>query len=151
MIVTVHYEMYDGVPILSKWITITGSSATNVSVYSVEFLALNQPWSIGGLETDTITGRTDAGKNYLQCMTWIIVFVLKCRSLFLVHVVCQPNSLIQSCFVRHASLALSAQTSPSHRFKYKNFIFGTDLHLCPPYTHIKMAVIFMSMYSLLLI
>ena len=59
--VTVHYEMYDGVPILSKWISMTGDTATMVSVHSVEYLALNQPWSIGGLETDTITGATDSG------------------------------------------------------------------------------------------
>ena len=59
--VTVHYEMYDGVPILSKWISVTGNTATMVSVHSVEYLALNQPWSIGGLETDTITGATDSG------------------------------------------------------------------------------------------
>ncbi len=55
---TVHYEMYDGVPILSKWITVngTGNTSIEVSVYSVEYLALNQPWSVGGLETDLITG-----------------------------------------------------------------------------------------------
>ncbi len=52
--------MYDGVPILSKWITVSGTgntSSVEVSVYSVEYLALNQPWSVGGLETDLITGK----------------------------------------------------------------------------------------------
>ena len=63
--VTVHYEMYDGVPILSKWLTVnetgtTGKTTTKVSVYSVEYLAMNQPWSIGGLETKMITGKVDA-------------------------------------------------------------------------------------------
>ncbi len=55
--------MYDGVPILSKWISVSGNSAVTVSVYSVEFLSLNQPWSVGGLETDTITGETDSCKQ----------------------------------------------------------------------------------------
>ena len=68
IVVTVHYEMYDGVPVLSKWVSITGSTSTMVSVYSVEFLALNQPWSVGGLETDTITGETDSGKFFSHCI-----------------------------------------------------------------------------------
>ena len=30
------------------------------------------------------------------------------------------------------SLASSVHTSPSHRFKCRNFIFGIQMHICPP-------------------
>ena len=32
-------------------------------------------------------------------------------------------------------------TSPWHRVRYRNFIFGTHMHTCPPYMHIKYLVI----------
>ena len=67
--------MYDGVPILSKWISVTGGTYVMVSVYSVEFLALNQPWSIGGLETDTITGETDAGKRFVMVENYAAILM----------------------------------------------------------------------------
>ena len=67
--------MYDGVPILSKWISVTGGTYVMVSVYSVEFLALNQPWSVGGLETDTITGETDAGKRFVMVENYAAILM----------------------------------------------------------------------------
>ena len=67
---------------------------------------------------------------------------------FLAHLVYQPKSLIQSCFVHRASslslassLALSVHTSPSHGVRRANFIFGTHMHLCSSYVHIKYLVI----------
>ena len=36
---------------------------------------------------------------------------------------------------------LSVHTSPSHRIRHRNFIFGTHMHLCPPHMHIKYLVI----------
>ncbi len=51
--------MYDNTPIMKKWLSVTGQGESRLSFYSIEFLALNQPWSIGGLETDTITGARD--------------------------------------------------------------------------------------------
>ena len=61
---------------------------------------------------------------------------------FLAHLVYQPKSLMQSCFVRRASSAsFSVHTSPSHRFKHRNFIFGIHVHICPPNMHIKYLVI----------
>ena len=65
----------------------------------------------------------------------------------LAHLVYQPKSLIQSCLVHRASslasslLASSVHTSPSHRFKYRSFLFGTDMHLCSPHILIKYLVI----------
>ena len=60
--------------------------------------------------------------------------------LVLAHVVYQPKSLIQSCFVHRcwhwhhaasASVLASVHTSPWHRVKHRNFIFGTQMHKCP--------------------
>ena len=69
---------------------------------------------------------------------------------FLAHLVYQPKSRIQSCFVHHVSSSLlvssalassalvSVHTSPSHRVRHTNFIFGTHMHQCPPSNmHIK--------------
>ena len=44
---------------------------------------------------------------------------------------------------RPASLPVSSSghTSPSHRLKHRNFILGTDMHLCPSHMHIKYSVI----------
>ncbi len=46
--VSVHYELYDGVPIYSKWISVTNGSAEPVLVddYTVEILAAVEPESI---------------------------------------------------------------------------------------------------------
>ena len=65
------------------------------------------------------------------------------------HLVYQPKSLIQSYFVvrrrrwhRPAlSSSSSVHTSPCHRVRHRNFIFGTHMHICPPHMHIKYLVI----------
>ena len=58
--VVVTYEMYDGVPFISKWLTIVPPSspvkpAIEATVYSVEYLAVNFQWGPGynWLITDT--------------------------------------------------------------------------------------------------
>ena len=47
--VCIHYEMYDGIPAMSKWVSIASKSPSwgkvKVAVYSVELLAVNQQWS----------------------------------------------------------------------------------------------------------
>ncbi|CAH1774707.1 unnamed protein product [Owenia fusiformis] len=60
LVVTVTYEMYDSVPGFSKWITVTALKPVPdiyVSFLSVEYLAVNMPWSPNGkgwlfVETD---------------------------------------------------------------------------------------------------
>ena len=47
--VIVHYEMYDGIPLLSKWLEVidtSGRGDINLSFISIEFLAVNQPWYV---------------------------------------------------------------------------------------------------------
>ena len=48
---------------------------------------------------------------------------------------------VQSCFVRRAlsllSLASPVHSSPGHRFKHRNFIFGIHMRVCPQYMHMK--------------
>lgn len=50
--VKVHYEMYDGIPLLSKWVTISqvpgGSPVVRGLVNTVEYLAVNLEWSKTG-------------------------------------------------------------------------------------------------------
>ena len=43
------------------------------------------------------------------------------------------KSHVQSCFVRRVASASLApvHTSPNHRMKHRNFIFGTDMHIYP--------------------
>ncbi|CAF0914742.1 unnamed protein product [Rotaria sordida] len=46
--VVVNYEMYDGIPLIAKWldiIDISGRGDIDLSINSVELLAVNQPWS----------------------------------------------------------------------------------------------------------
>ncbi|XP_013417536.1 uncharacterized protein LOC106178765 [Lingula anatina] len=47
--VTVHYEMYDGIPLLVKWLSVSASGEAvgkvAVTILSVEYLAVNQPWA----------------------------------------------------------------------------------------------------------
>ena len=47
--VTVHWEMYDGIPLMAKWVSITGlpevQDKVQVFVNSVEFLAVNWQWA----------------------------------------------------------------------------------------------------------
>ena len=42
------------------------------------------------------------------------------------------------------ALALSVHTSPWHRVRHRNFIFGIHMHICPPCMHIKHFVILTS-------
>ncbi len=45
--VVVNYEMYDGIPLLAKWLDVidtTGRGEIDLSFNSVEILAVNQPW-----------------------------------------------------------------------------------------------------------
>ena len=58
--------------------------------------------------------------NFITCTFWA-------------HLVYQPKGLVQSYLVRRASssLELPVYTFPSHRFKHRNFIFGTHMHKCP--------------------
>ena len=44
----------------------------------------------------------------------------------------------------HAS---SVHTSPSHKVRHRNFIFGTHIHICPPYMHIKYLVILACIFN----
>ena len=47
--VVVHYEMYDGIPLLAKWLDVIdtiGRGDINLSFNSVEILAVNQPWYV---------------------------------------------------------------------------------------------------------
>jgi len=50
--VTVHYEMYDGIPLLAKWVSIDGipevRDKVEVFVNSIEHLAVNWQWAHGG-------------------------------------------------------------------------------------------------------
>ena len=77
-------------------------------------------------------GADDGLKTEVQSQIYISLLP------FLDHLVYQPKSLIQFCFVCHVSLALAlvsslasyVQTSPSHRFKHTNVILGTHLYLC---------------------
>ena len=90
---------------------------------------------------------------YFVCSHFISLFgVRKEIDRFLVHLVYQPKSLIQSCFVRRhwhwlqhrpvLVLALvSVHTSPWHRVIHRNFIFGIPMHICHPHMHIKYLVI----------
>ena len=63
------------------------------------------------------------------------------EKIFLAHLFYQPQGLIQSCFVCHASLLLASfvHTFPSHRFKEASYL----VHICTydPHVHIKYLVI----------
>ena len=55
-------------------------------------------------------------------------WICHCSSLhFLAHLVYQPKSLIQSCFVHRASVTVSVHTSPCHRVRHRNFIFSIHM------------------------
>ncbi|XP_002157999.4 uncharacterized protein LOC100206309 isoform X1 [Hydra vulgaris] len=47
--VCIHYEMYDGIPLMSKWVSVYGEPVAQenvkVSIYSVEVLSVNQQWT----------------------------------------------------------------------------------------------------------
>ncbi len=47
--VVVHYEMYDGIPLIAKWLDVidtSGRGDIDLSFNSVEILAVNQPWYV---------------------------------------------------------------------------------------------------------
>ncbi len=47
--VVVHYEMYDGIPLMSKWLDVidtSGRGDIDLSFNSIEILAVNQPWYV---------------------------------------------------------------------------------------------------------
>jgi len=50
--VVVHWEMYDGIPLMAKWVTISGlpevRDKLEVFVSSVEYLAVNWQWAPAG-------------------------------------------------------------------------------------------------------
>ena len=79
---------------------------------------------------------------------------VKCMFWFLAHLVYQPKSLIQSCFVCHrrwhrlasASSLSSVHTSPWHMVRHRNFILGTLVQICPPHMHIKYSMILISSF-----
>lgn len=63
--VTVHYEMYDGIPLMAKWLTVkTGHVAMRkvaLGIHSVEYLSVNWQWADHGyrwlhVETDRAHG-----------------------------------------------------------------------------------------------
>ena len=50
--VTLHYEMYDGIPLMAKWLSVNTAASGDtlkLSVISVEYLAVNRPWAPDGL------------------------------------------------------------------------------------------------------
>ena len=47
--------------------------------------------------------------------------------------------------------SLSVGTSPSHRFKHRNFTFGIHMHLCPSHMHIKYLTILTCSFSMVAI
>lgn len=59
--VIVHYEMYDGIPLMSKWLTVQGPDHVHLSFDRVEHLAVNWPWAQQGYGWLDI--RTDQSHN----------------------------------------------------------------------------------------
>ena len=44
--ITIHYEMYDGIPLMSKWLSVSSlDPAVELEVHWVERLGVNHPWS----------------------------------------------------------------------------------------------------------
>ena len=67
---------------------------------------------------------------------------------FLAHLVDQPKSLIQSCFVHRrwhpalvSMLVSSVHTSSWHVVIHRNYIFGIHTHIYPPFMHTKYLLI----------
>ena len=76
----------------------------------------------------------------LQSVFWLIWFINQ-RALYN-----HELSVVHRCVSLLALslallLVLSVHTSPCHRVRHRNFIFGTHMHICPPYMHIKYLVI----------
>ena len=104
--------------------------------------------SAQGLIGDLVSEIFDINIEYLGCIASSFAKVCAIYS-FLAHLVYQPRSLIQSCFVCHrrwhhpalALASLSVHTSPWHMVRHRNFILGTHVQICPPYMHIKYLMI----------
>ena len=91
------------------------------------------------LETDT--------KHYVGCQMSkclkrnalpVKIYLYRSSGCFLAHLVYQPKSLIQSCFVCRR---WHWYRPPWHRVRHRNFIFGIHVHIYPPCMHIKYLVI----------
>jgi hypothetical protein len=57
--VTLHYEMYDGIPLMSKWLSITADPSVyglcKAGAISVEYLAVNNQWGNATWGTSEVT------------------------------------------------------------------------------------------------
>lgn len=58
--IIVHYEMYDGIPLMAKWLSVNAADSSadsvRVSVPSVEYLAVNQEWADEGTSNNVGLG-----------------------------------------------------------------------------------------------
>ena len=89
--------------------------------------------------------------NRLEALDGKLVFLTWMWFLWglLAHLVYQPKSLIQSCFVHchhwhhpaSVSVLSSVHTSPWHMVRHGNFILSIHMHICHPYMHIKYLMI----------
>ena len=43
--ITIHYEIFDNVPFLTKWITVSTANEATVSFDAIEILSVNHQWS----------------------------------------------------------------------------------------------------------
>ena len=43
--ITIHYEIFDNVPFLTKWITVSTAKEATVSFDAIEILSVNHQWS----------------------------------------------------------------------------------------------------------
>ena len=70
VVVTVHYELYQGIPLLAKWVTVVDNGKPvsgkeiKVAVECVEYLAVNEQWAKLGADSRNIL--TDAGWLYVE-------------------------------------------------------------------------------------
>ena len=69
-----------------------------------------------------------------KCAFWLIWFINQ-RALY--------SHALPVVHRRPALVLASVHTSPWHRVRHRNFTFGTHVHICPPYMHIKYLVILM--------
>ncbi|CAD5117051.1 unnamed protein product [Dimorphilus gyrociliatus] len=70
VLITISYELYDGVPILSKKMRAKTLSeeaeSVNFSLLSLEFLAVNSPWASRNWHVDTQYGRNGYGWMHVE-------------------------------------------------------------------------------------
>ena len=43
--ITIHYEIFDNVPIITKWISVIAQENINIEINAIEILSLNWQWS----------------------------------------------------------------------------------------------------------